>query len=272
MLRTPSGLEVPLRDVVETVRGDSYTSIDRRQGSRVVQVEADVEPRRRNEEVISALEETELPELLSAYPGLTTSFEGHQAEIRDSMGSLKAGFIIALLAIYGLLALPFRSYVQPLIIMVSIPFGIVGAILGHLIMGYDLSLDSLFGVVALSGVVVNDALVLVDATNRRCRAGVDTFTALLNAGEQRFRPVMLTTLTTFCGVAPLIFERSIQAQIMIPMAISLGFGIVFATIITLVIVPCLYYALEDIKNVVAALGRFIRGEFDVKEPQQVSSP
>ncbi|MBN2311176.1 MAG: efflux RND transporter permease subunit [Candidatus Hydrogenedentes bacterium] len=265
MVRTPSGQEVPLREVVEISRSNTYTEISRRQGRRVIQVGADVVPRRRAQEIISSLRENELPALEARYPGLDCSFEGHEAEIRDSMGGLKAGFVIAILVIFALLAIPFRSYVQPLIIMVSIPFGIIGAILGHLIMGYGLSLDSMFGVLALSGVVVNDALVLVDATNRRRRDVSTVHLAALDSVEQRFRPVMLTTLTTFCGVAPLIFETSIQAQIMIPMAISLGFGILFATCITLVLVPCLYLIVDDASRVLSGVGRFVRGDFGPEE-------
>ena len=233
MLRTPGGLDVPLREVVEVDRTNAYTSISRREGRRVIQVTADVNPRRQAQEIIASVRENELPALLARYPGLDASFEGHEAEIRDSMGGLMAGFVIAMMVIYALLAIPFRSYIQPLIIMVSIPFGTIGAIIGHVIMGYSLSLDGLFGVMALSGVVVNDALVLVDAINRRRRDEPDVHAAALDSAEQRFRPVLLTTLTTFCGVGPLIFERSIQAQFMIPMAISLGFGVMFATAITL---------------------------------------
>lgn len=271
MLRTPSGHEVPLRQVAEYTRSNAYTSISRRQGRRVIQVSADVVPRSRAQEIISSLRENELPALAKRYPGLSCSFQGHEAEIRDSVGGLKAGFVIAILVIFALLAIPFRSYVQPLIIMVSIPFGIIGAILGHLIMGYGLSLDSMFGVLALSGVVVNDALVLVDATNRR-RTKVDSaHEAALDSVEQRFRPVILTTLTTFCGVAPLIFETSIQAQIMIPMAISLGFGILFATSITLVLVPCLYLIVEDLRRVLGGIARFLSGDFGKEDEKEMAT-
>ncbi len=254
ILLTSDGVEVPLREVVEMTRGRAYTTIERRNGRRVVQVTADVAPREKSLEVQNELVATELPELMYKYPGLSYSFEGHQADMRDSMASLKIGFAIALLAIFGLLAIPFRSYSQPLIIMVSIPFGIIGAVLGHLIMGFSLSVISMFGIVALSGVVVNDALVLIDAANRRRRGeGMSCHEAVMNAAIQRFRPILLTTATTFCGLAPMIFETSIQAQMMIPMAISLGFGIVFATLITLLLIPCLYLVDEDVRRMLTWL-------------------
>jgi multidrug efflux pump subunit AcrB len=156
------------------------------------------------------------------------------------------GLGFALFGIYALLAIPFKSYVQPLIIMCAIPFGMIGAILGHLLMGYALSVDSLFGVVALSGVVVNDSLVLIDLTNRNTRNGMAPAKAIHDAGIQRFRPIILTTLTTFGGLMPMIMEKSDQARMMIPMAISLGFGVLFATLITLGMVPSLYLIVDDI--------------------------
>lgn len=262
MLQTPTGEKVPMRDVVTFKRANAYTEISRYEGHRIVEVTADVVPKQRAQEIMAAIRETELPALEATYPGLTISFEGKEAELQDSMGGLKAGFVIAMIIVFALLAIPFRSYTQPLIIMTSIPFGIVGAIIGHLIMGYSLSLDGLFGVLALSGIVVNDALVLVDAANRRRLEVDNAHDAALDSAEQRFRPVLLTTLTTFCGVAPLMLETSIQAQIMIPMAISLGFGVLFATAITLLLVPCLYLILDDLHQTAASCGRFLRGEFE----------
>jgi multidrug efflux pump subunit AcrB len=165
--------------------------------------------------------------------------------MRESMSTLRAGFLLALLAIYFLLAVPFRSYSQPLIVMVAIPFGIIGAVLGHIIMGYDLSVMSMMGIVALAGVVVNDSLVLVDYSNGRRNEGLSAYDAVCAAGVRRFRPILLTTLTTFGGLAPMIFETSRQARFMIPMALSLGYGILFATAISLILVPCLYMMIED---------------------------
>lgn len=259
ILRTPAGIEVPLREVVEMQRGNAYTAITRREGRRAVQVEAEVTPRSRAVEVLAAVEENDLPGILRRYPGLSYSFEGRQAEMRDSMSGLWTGFAVALIIVFALLAIPFRSYIQPLIIMTSIPFGIIGAILGHLAMGYPLSIMSMFGIVALSGVVVNGSLVLIDSANRRHRAGETPHDAVLAASIQRFRPILLTTLTTFCGISPMIFERSRQAQFLIPMALSLGFGILFAAFISLIIVPCLYLVTEDAKRTASAFWAFLRG-------------
>jgi multidrug efflux pump subunit AcrB len=157
------------------------------------------------------------------------------------------GLGFAMLGVYAMLAIPFKSYFQPMIIMFCIPFGMIGAVVGHLVMGYSLSVMSLFGIVALSGVVVNDSLILIDFANRRQRAGKAIMDAIQDASIQRFRPILLTTLTTFGGLAPMIMETSRQARFLIPMAISLGFGILFATFITLILVPSLYLILEDLK-------------------------
>jgi multidrug efflux pump subunit AcrB len=162
------------------------------------------------------------------------------------MAALFKGFMVALLGIYALLAIPFRSYTQPLIIMTCIPFGIVGAVLAHVILGFPLSMISLMGIVALAGVVVNDSLVLVDYANNEVKRGCDMRESIVNAGVRRFRPVLLTTLTTFLGLAPMIFETSRQARFLIPMAISLAFGVLFATLITLVIVPTELLILDSI--------------------------
>ena len=168
--------------------------------------------------------------------------------MQESTESLFTGLFMAMLGIYALLAIPFKSYFQPLIIMICIPFGIVGAVIGHILLGYSLSLMSLFGIVALSGVVVNDSLVFIDYTNEMRMKGHCAYDAVLEAGTARFRPIMLTTLTTFGGLAPMILETSRQARFLIPMAISLGFGIIFATAITLVLVPSVYMIFEDVRR------------------------
>ena len=266
MVRTLAGQFVPLREVAEATLGRAYVTIDRRNGSRVVQVTGDAQPSSRAGEVLSDLQKTALVELQDKYQGLTYSFEGVRASIRENMSSLQVSFILAMLGIYAMLAIPFRSYVQPLIVMLSIPFGIVGAVVGHLLMGYSLSVISLFGVVALAGVVVNDSLVLVTFANRaRQDANTDRWEAIQQAAIQRFRPVVLTSLTTFGGLAPLIFETSRQARMMIPMAISLGFGILFALVITLCIVPTLYLTVEDAKTFLLGLSR---AEFEEAEVGQ----
>jgi multidrug efflux pump subunit AcrB len=179
---------------------------------------------------------------------------GEQEEQRETLGGLAQGFLFALLAIYVLLAIPFRSYVQPLLVMAVIPFGFVGALLGHLAMGLDFTILSMFGMVALTGVVINDSLVMVDLINRR-RDGRSLEYAIREAGMARFRPVLLTSLTTFAGLAPLLAERSVQAQFLIPMAASLAFGVLFATVITLILVPVGYALLDDVQRIVPALWR-----------------
>ncbi len=248
LVRTPRETDVPLRQIAEIDRGRAYTAIHRREGRRTVSVTANVEPISQTSQVQATLAAEVLPELAEDFPGLSYGWEGRQQDMAESTASLFQGLLLALFCIYALLAIPFRSYYQPLIVMIAIPFGIVGAVLGHIIMGYSLSLMSMMGVVALSGVVVNDSLILIDYANRLARRGISPRDAIHQAGVRRFRPILLTTLTTFGGLAPMIFETSRQARFMIPMAISLGFGILFATVISLLIVPCLYSIAEDIRR------------------------
>jgi len=246
VIRTPDSVEVPLLDVVGIEQREAFNSINRRDGRRVVSVGMDVEPPSATTQVLDALQSQVLSQIRADFPGMTWSFEGSQADMRESTQSLWGGFILAMLVIYGLLAIAFNNYIQPLIVMSAIPFGIVGAVIGHIILGYDLSLVSLMGVIALSGVVVNDSLIMIDYANRKRKGEQTVFEAIHEAGVRRFRPIMLTTLTTFGGLTPIILETSDQANSLIPMAISLGFGIIFATSIILLIVPCLYLILEDI--------------------------
>lgn len=257
LIRTPDGVEVPLMDVVEIEEEEAFTNINRRDGRRVVNVGMDVEPANSVNRVIARVQEETLPQLRADFPGITWSFEGSQADMRESTSVLRAGFVIAMLLIYVLLAVAFSSYVQPLIVMFAIPFGIVGAVIGHILLGYDLSLVSLMGVIALSGVVVNDSLIMIDYANKRRKEGNPIYKSIHEAGLRRFRPIILTTMTTFGGLAPIILETSSQAFYLIPMAISLGFGIVFATTIILVIVPCLYLILEDLRLLLAK-GRTVK--------------
>lgn len=245
IIRAPDGTEVPLYDVVELTSGEAFTSINRRNGRRIVTVGMDVEPSSATSRVLAAINSETLPQLRADFPGITWSFEGSQAEMRESTQALWGGFSLAMLIIYALLAIAFNNYVQPLIVMMSIPFGVVGAVIGHILLGYDLSLISLMGVIALSGVVVNDSLIMIDYANRK-RSDQSAFDAIHEAGLRRFRPIMLTTFTTFGGLTPIILETSRQATFLIPMAISLGFGIIFATSIILIIVPSLYMILEDV--------------------------
>lgn len=246
-IKTPSGALVPLEKLALIEEGRSYTDITRKNGRRIVSVEANVDPESDTPKVVQRLQSDVLPMLSSAYPGLGVNYGGKQADMQESMGSLISGFAITMLIIYITLALPLQSYSQPLIVMSAIPFGAVGAFLGHMIMGYSLSVISIMGIVALAGVVINDTLVLIDYTNRKRSEGESAFESIVLGGTRRFRPILLTTLTTFVGLAPMIFESSIQAKFMIPMAISLGYGIVFATAISLILIPALYLILEDIK-------------------------
>lgn len=252
VLQTPDGGEVMLSDVVDISVGKSYTTINRRNGLRVLTLVADIRPKSKAGEVMTRLNAEYFPGLIEKYPGLDYSYEGRSADQRESFGSLSITLPLVLLAIYALLAIPFKSYAQPLIVMVSIPFGIIGAVLGHLLLGYDMTMMGVIGMLALSGVVVNDALVLITFANDR-RAHHDTaHDAVVSAGIQRFRPILLTTLTTFGGLAPMIMETSRQAKFLIPMAISLGFGILFATLITLLLVPSLYMVVEDIRSLASS--------------------
>ncbi len=250
VIQAPTGMEVPLLDVVSIEEGEAFTSINRRDGRRVVSVSMDAEPSNAVGRVLESIQTETLPQLREDFPGITWSFEGSQAEMRESTQALWGSFALAMIVIYALLAIAFSSYIQPLIVMGAIPFGIVGAVIGHILLGYDLSLVSLMGVIALSGVVLNDSLIMIDLANKK-RKEQSAFDAIHEAGLRRFRPIALTTLTTFGGLTPIILETSSQAYHLIPMAISLGFGIVFATSIILVIVPCLYMILEDVMSKVS---------------------
>ncbi len=265
LIKTPAGSYVPLREIATYQRGRAYTVINRRNGRRVVSVSADVTPQSKAGEVLEDLKKNVLPGLIKKYHGLQYSFEGHEADMRDSLQSLAVTFPIALLGLYAMLAIPFRSYTQPLIIMMSIPYGIVGAILGHLVMGYNLCLPSLFGIVALAGIVVNDSLIMIDFANtHRRKSDLTHRIAIHSAAIQRFRPIILTTLTTFGGLAPMIFETSRQARFMVPMALSLGFGLLFSTLVTLVIVPSMYLVVEDAKRFCATAWQKIGGKVQPK--------
>ena len=254
LIRTPNGGLAPLSDVANVERGRAYTTIRRDQGRRVLNVTAEVDANvTQTNAVIAELTRTALPDLQSHFHGLEYSFEGANRDEAESQSAIFTGFQLALIGIFVLLAMAFRSYLQPLIVMSAIPFGVVGAIWGHLLLGYKLSFISLFGIVALSGVVVNDSLVLIDAANKYREQGMSKRDAIIRAGQRRFRPIVLTSLTTFLGLAPMILETSVQARFIIPMAISLGFGILFATIIILVLVPAVYLVIEDFRDFLARL-------------------
>ncbi len=248
LVRTPDGRDVPLMDIADITRGRAYTSIQRREGRRTLQVTADVDPIGESGQVQAVIDASILPQLARDFPGLSYGYEGRQADMRDSVRALGAGFAGVLFVVYFLLAIPFRSYIQPMIVMLSIPFGVIGAVIGHLVMGYNLSIISIMGMIALAGVVINGSLVLIDYANRLKLDGMNAYEAIHNAGVRRFRPILLTTITTFGGLAPMIFETSRQARFMIPMALSLGYGILFSSAICLVLVPSLYMIIEDLSG------------------------
>ncbi len=257
-IRTADGTEVPFASVARAELARGYTTIRRVDGNRVVTVTADVD---RNvntpEAVIEALQEDVLPDVLSRHPGVSYALSGEAEERFESMSSLVSSSALALLIIFALLAIPLQSYLQPLVIMSVIPFGIVGAILGHMIMGMDLVFFSLLGIVALAGVVVNSSLVLVDNINNQRRAGKTATWAASHAGTVRFRPIVLTTITTFLGLTPIMLDTTIATHVFRPMAISLAFGVLAGTVITLFLVPCFYLVLEDFQR--------LRGRRDASE-------
>ncbi|MEF8940803.1 MAG: efflux RND transporter permease subunit [Salinivenus sp.] len=255
-IRAPGGAEVPLEEVATVSRGYSPTQIDRQDGRRVVTVSADVNPAVTTGGAATArLERATLPALQAQLPALSYQFGGQQREQRKAQGSLQIGFLLALFAIYGLLAIPFRSYLQPLVIMSTIPFAWIGALLGHFVLGYNLILPSIFGIIGLSGVIVNDALVMLDFANEERDEGTPWRAALVRAGQVRFRPILLTSLTTFFGLAPFILERSVEAQFLVPMAISLGGGILLGTAVLMLIVPALAMLQRDAATWVRAAFR-----------------
>ncbi len=282
-IRTPDGDEVPFSEVATVEFGRSNATIQRTDQQRAIRITADVDRATGTNatEVVRSLtaggiEKTEgqlwkeniqnlfremsgkppLPEvekgalekIVENYPGIQYSFEGEQKDQNQSVSEMGSKAVLALLGMYILMAIPLRSYVQPLIVMSVIPFGLVGAVFGHLIMGFNFSIMSMCGIVALSGVVVNDSLVLVDYVNRHVKEGQSIHDAAWEAGAARFRPILLTSLTTFAGLTPMLLETDVQARFLIPMAVSLSFGILFATVITLILVPCIYLMLEDISK------------------------
>ena len=246
-IRTAAGAQVPLEEVADVSFGYSPSQINRQDGRRVVTVTADVDPSATTGNAVkSSLQSSVLPNIQRAIPGATFTFGGQQRQQRKAQSALIIGFLLALFAIYALLAIPFRSYLQPLVIMSTIPFAWIGALLGHLLLDISLGLLSIYGIVGLSGVIVNDALVMLDFANEQRAEGQSWPDALVRAGQMRFRPILLTSLTTFLGLFPIIIEQSVQAQFLIPMAVSLGVGIVFGTGVLMFIVPALAMLQDDV--------------------------
>ena len=251
-IRTPEGREVPFSAVAEANLGRGYADIKRVDRRRAINVTADIDTAKGEpDKIIEDLENTVLREIRAEHPRVRYTYEGSKREQAETMGGLFRGFVLALVVIYALLAIPFKSYYQPLIVMSAIPFGLIGAVWGHMLMGMDLTVLSMFGLVALTGVVVNDSLVMVDYVNRKRAKRESIMDAVRKSGVARFRPILLTSLTTFAGLTPLLLEKSVQAKFLVPMAISLGFGVMFATFITLLLVPSMYMILEDLKRAVS---------------------
>jgi len=267
-IRTPGGAEVPFGSVADIEFDEAYSSITRLNRKRTITVSADIDAERVEPgPIIRDISQNYIPGLLSRYPGVSYGLEGASQEESDFRRNISVASIAALFLIYALIAIPLKSYSQPLIIMSVIPFGLIGAVIGHIVMDEAISMFSLFGIIALAGVVVNDSLILIDFVNRARVEGLDRFRAVLDAARERFRPIILTSLTTAAGLAPIMAETSTQAQYVIPMAISLSFGIIFATVITLFLVPCLYLLQEDFGRRMRSFRDFLLG----REPQSRSA-
>lgn len=257
-IRAADGTEIPFTSVASFDYGSTAASIQRAERRRAIKVTGDIDDAVEGanaNEVVAALTADIFPKVKERYPGVQFGFQGEQKDQRQSVQEIGQKGLIALLGIYILLAVPLRSYFQPLIVMSVIPFGVVGAILGHLLLGLNLSIMSMCGIVALAGIVVNDSLVMVEFINRERATGKTTLDAALTAGGRRFRPILLTSITTFVGIMPMVFETDVQARFLIPMAVSLGFGVMFATFITLILIPAVYLMLEDVTTLIRGKAR-----------------
>jgi multidrug efflux pump subunit AcrB len=240
-VRTADGSERPITELAEIDVRRGFSEINRVNQLRAITITADLDESETSPDlVIEGLKQDYIPGLLARYPGLSVRWEGQREQSQESVGSLVTGFAVALLMMFVLLVLQFRSYIQPLLILAIIPFGMIGAVWGHALLGIPLTLFSMFGLVALAGVVVNDSIVLIDFINARVRAGEPIREALAEAGQRRFRPVVLTSMTTIAGLLPLLTEKSFQAQLLIPMAASLAFGLMLATALVLLLIPVFY--------------------------------
>ncbi|SMC25016.1 Multidrug efflux pump subunit AcrB [Desulfacinum hydrothermale DSM 13146] len=247
-IRTPQGSQIPLRSVADFEVAPGFSEITRTDGMRRVAVSAAVDTDRANaNEIFQQLSATFFPQLRRTYPDVHVALQGEKKKMRESLDSLKIGFPMALLGIFIIIATIFRSYIQPVVIMITVPFGLIGAVAGHLVLGYDLSIMSLFGMVALTGVVVNDAIVLIERINENLAEGMRFFEAIIEGGKRRFRAIILTTISTVGGLMPMILETDFQAKFLIPMALALAAGVLFATVLTLVLVPGLYTILNDVR-------------------------
>jgi multidrug efflux pump subunit AcrB len=250
MIVAPNGAELPLSELADIALSDGVTRIRRENGRRTINVWASVDAEQIEPfEVTTDIRDNYIPELLRKYPSVNSEVSGRIQEEMESVDKQLRDFMISLMVIFSLLAIPLKSYSQAFMIMIVIPFGVIGAVLGHLMLGMDLNLFSVFGLLAAAGVVVNDSLVMVDYVNNGRKSGKKLIDAVIYAGTKRFRAIMLTSITTFIGLVPIVFfETSTQALIVIPMAVSLAFGVLFATLVTLIFIPSLYMIIEDIKR------------------------
>lgn len=249
MIQTPNGAELPLSEVAEISVVDGVTRIRRENGNRTINIWGSVDAEQVEPfKVTKDIRDNFIPELLRKYPQVQSEVSGRIQEEMEGQAKQLRDFVISLMVIFTLLAVPLKSYSQPLMIMTVIPFGIVGAMIGHMLLGMDLNVLSMFGIIAAAGVVINDSLVMVDYVNNSRKAGMPLKDAVIYSGCRRFRAIMLTSITTFVGLVPIMMETSMQAQMVIPMAVSLAFGVLFATLVTLIMIPSLYLVMEDIRN------------------------
>lgn len=240
-VRGPDGSEYPLTELADVTMRRGYSQINRVNQQRAITVTADVDQARGNaRRVAQDLKANFLPALLADYPQISVRWEGEEQRTNESLQSMAVGVMVALVGMFGLLTMEFRSHVQPLLVLAIIPFGGIGAVCGHWVLGLPLTIFSFFGMVGLAGIVVNDSIVLIDFVNQRLRDGAPLRTALLNAGRRRFRPVVITSITTICGLTPILLDRSLQAQWLIPMATSICFGLAFSTVLVLLLMPVLF--------------------------------
>ena len=266
-IRTPDGDEVPFSSVAEVSFGQAYSRITRQDRKRAVTVSADIDEENVEPgEIIKEISEEFIPGLLARNPGVEYGLEGASLEQMEFVRNISIASIAAMFLIYALIAIPLHSYTQPLIIMSVIPFGLIGAVFGHILLGKAISMFSLFGLIALAGVVVNDSLILIDFVNKARAAGVPAYEAVVQSGKERFRAIVLTSLTTAAGLMPIMLETSVQAQFVIPMAISLSFGILFATVITLFLIPSLYLLQADLGRNLSAAKNLLLG----REPSEAT--
>jgi multidrug efflux pump subunit AcrB len=253
------GTLVPFTEVARLSEGTGFASIKRTDQRRTVTVNADVDTDLTQPERVIGELASSFPSILRRHPGVKLEFGGQKLETNKSFASLKQSFVVAVLLIYVILAGLFRSYLQPMIVLGVVPFGLIGAVLGHLVMGYPLTILSMIGLVALTGIVVNDAMILVTFINRRVASGATIMEAVIEGGKSRLRPILLTSATTVLGIAPLLMERSFQARFLIPMGISIAAGLMFATVLTLVAVPAMYVILADMKAILSGAGMWLIG-------------